>query len=837
MGDVGYSATLPGPERRSLGRRVQSLAAPAAALLAFALMGWVNGWNDYLGAALWVTVLLASAVGWGALALSLTRARVCDWGMCLAVGLAVHLAIGGVLELFALASVRSCTAVALAGVLAWAAARWRTARAGETNAQPRATGTAALIMPALYVAASFACLASLADQTFNPYDDHVAYFEFPKQILGTGTLFEPFSQRRVSSYGGQSYLHALVVAYASIERLHVVDRGISVVALLGLLVGFGRERRLSPAAIALPALLVLARDPLPANTASTLSGAVFAFASFRIVASRTDAEGTARGWAAGDALLLGILAGAFATLRQNYLVPAFLFPMLWFAYRAALDRRGRALWLRDASLAAAFALLFLLPWAILAYRSAHTPLFPLVAGDARPDFSLAMPTTLAETAQLFLLSSISWSIFPELWILGVAAALTKRAAPLKLLLASTVVSFATLVYTLRASDDVPNIVRYFVSVELAFVLAATVLALSMEGPRKRLVRGLVAFAIVAHLGVELIVRPTLLHLGWGAAAIAAELSPKVREQRQNSEDGANAAYRAIQESTAPGAAILVLLDEPYRFDFARNPIVNFDMPGAVSPAPHLPIGEGPEALAKYLSSVGLRYVAFAVREDSFLYQRGLWETHALNPVPPRDGTTLGALLKAQAPFYLDVFDNLEALAKTRVNVFADGPTHVLESRHEGRLGHRPVDGKSATSSGRTGATTFTTVWFKGTPRSFEAPSTQASAARPASLAISRRATTRAISKRPRRASPLPHAARPRPSWSLALRRATCARVSAPSMHATSAVTPEARASLKSVRTRPTVPSIPARAPLASASERAASSSSARFARLSAPSSG
>ena len=86
------------------------------------------------------------------------------------------------------------------------------------------------------------------DARFNLWDDNMAYRSFVQQFLDTGTLYEPFSFRRVAAYGGASLLQSLVLAFTSRDRIHISDDGIAVLLALGLVraTGPGRAARRAP---------------------------------------------------------------------------------------------------------------------------------------------------------------------------------------------------------------------------------------------------------------------------------------------------------------------------------------------------------------------------------------------------------------------------------------------------------------------------------------------------------------------------------------------------------------------------------------------------------------
>ena len=128
-------------------------------------------------------------------------------------------------------------------------------------------------------------------------------------------------------------------------------------------------------------------------------------------------------------------------------------------------------------------------------------------------------------------------------------------------------------------------------------------------------------------------------------------------------NGPDDLYALLQDAVPPGARLLVLLDEPYRLDFRRNTIINFDEPGGVSPPPGIPIGRGPEELARYFSSLSIRYIAFRITDRSREYCVGTWRRRLAQPTT-WDMHNRSAQFKSMARYYLDVFDNLKALSQT-----------------------------------------------------------------------------------------------------------------------------------------------------------------------------
>jgi hypothetical protein len=116
--------------------------------------------------------------------------------------------------------------------------------------------------------------------------------------------------------------------------------------------------------------------------------------------------------------------------------------------------------------------------------------------------------------------------------------------------------------------------------------------------------------------------------------------------------------------------LVIMLDEPYFFDYARNEIWNLDMPGSASPAPGIPCFQGPEVVAEYFLAHGIRHVAFVLGDRSaYLYRRDVWFDHLF-------GTE--EIWRVYAPYMVDVMSNLGALADSRVRMHEEAGMVLLD---------------------------------------------------------------------------------------------------------------------------------------------------------------
>jgi hypothetical protein len=135
---------------------------------------------------------------------------------------------------------------------------------------------------------------------------------------------------------------------------------------------------------------------------------------------------------------------------------------------------------------------------------------------------------------------------------------------------------------------------------------------------------------------------------------AMNLPLQMREVKPFFDPRLRRAYAHLQSLVPPGEKILTMVDASYWFDFRRNPIVSINAVGGSSPPPGIPFGQGPQALADYLKSLGYRYViAVDFNNAVLLYTRRLWNEAT------RPEWFYRALWK---PRFNDFMDNIDALA-------------------------------------------------------------------------------------------------------------------------------------------------------------------------------
>jgi hypothetical protein len=633
-----------------------------------AAVGAPGHWSPLRTAVLWGLGVILCFVGWGGwLRRRLLPEVEVDWGLEAAWGMALTLAVGGPLCLLGLARRTVLLVWAFAGI-ALAARGAARAVAGWRRAGPRAPRSwDGLVLAGLVGLVAFVFVGSATRSGPNPSDDWVAYLPFIHKLVQTGTLIEPFSVRRMASYGGQTLFQALTLMASDDAQIQLFDQGICLVVLVGVVLGFARGARGARVVAFLLVLVLVMLPEVRINSASEVSGALGFLAAFRTIVL-VDRE-RLRGWHAS--LLVALTIAAVSTLRQpnmfvaGFMVLALLIPT---AGEAPADRRRR--FLEVAALTAAI----LLPWSTLAFRSNHTFLFPLFPGNYDPSYAGITPSAHWEPRLRFYLGALFHDepirVMPILLLAAPAVARGPNRRALLGLWVGTIVAFALVVLSLPESDNF-TVARYgfasVVALAVATGLAASDPGATAPGEPEARVEPIALALIAVAFGIQIqTTHGTIVHNFGGALGriFAADRSPPPMAVTAPE-------VRKMQAAIPAGAPMLVMIERPFLLDFTRNPIVLFDQPGAASPRRALPLMAGGEAVARYLVGEGLRYFAFAWpdRPQNDLYRRAHWKAMLQDPRPNAPGA---------ARLYLAAFDAADYLARTRHKLYDDGHLVVVD---------------------------------------------------------------------------------------------------------------------------------------------------------------
>ncbi|MFO0664250.1 MAG: hypothetical protein U0174_09875 [Polyangiaceae bacterium] len=605
------------PTHRNLGKGLAILfSALAVSALVLVMQRLTN--NNLVIASTFGLLLLVSCAGWGSsLVYLVARRRTVDLGLRMVWGMSVLAFVGGVAMLFRAFSNNVGFAMTYLGVFQACAAAYREAttlgRWGRVFARrmrlPRFVFGALLVL-----FAAWAYLGAASDSYLNPFDDHPAYLPLMKRLLATGTIFEPFSERRALSLGGQTLFQAILYTRSSFDQIQLFDSGVCKVLLLILIWGDGyRNGKRAWHAPYVASVIVIGVPQFNINTASYYSGACFFLALARTIAwLRPSAD-------ARSHLPVALVAAGCMTLRNSYAV-VLVFMLAFYAWGEV--RTARVRWRVVLGCALAFVAL-LAPWLWLSQQSTGSLLYPVAVGNGNPDALMIAPSKglfdFFQRAIAAFSAMVPLSTAP-LFILGALLVREQHASqPLRGLWFGAVGGFGILLWQASTLDPFGTARYTFPS--LAALAIFSVLRASQkrreESSRTAYMVATGATMLMAYTSRD---ATTYLYSTFG---------PSVDERLHGHGDRPMTVVGAreirAQEHTERGAPIAVLLDEPFALDFMRNPIFNFDLPGTLSPKPGMPRFQGSRAVLTYLRNANIRYVIFVRSEFSqWLYRDALW---------------------------------------------------------------------------------------------------------------------------------------------------------------------------------------------------------------------
>jgi hypothetical protein len=643
---------------------------------------------SYFLAFVWGILILLSLIGWGGVLNRLLFPKEeTSWGQRAAWGMAFSVVVGGVLNFLSCISRTTILVYLGLGMVAWLIGS--IARRGslpKSVSQPMpdvrkpkillAVGVFAVISLALIrYAASVSVVrcdwvaVGLPVTRFFVTDDFQSYAVFPEKMVQMGSMGrDPFNERRLeSSLGGQSFLHTFVLSMLSVQNLHIIDPGLGLIVIIGLLWGIFKERGISPVWSLSILVLFLLMDPPPNNITSLYTGSALFLSLYCTLAWK--AFPTSR--FVSRILIIALLAAAICSLKSNFIPACGVLLACSFLCYVIGQNFGRGA-IAELVGVAILIVAFMFPWMISMYQSSGTLLYPLlgkgyhqsVYGNALSAYS---GLTVFQSARL-ILHSLKGAPFLALVSLGATYLASRkrriggREPVLSLLLGATLGLVVITVATQGAASY-----RY----SFAFVLVAILVLMIETSSSRREGAGQntweasapffaagVAFFLVgsAWANAWIIYGDSFPGIKLGLAGV-----PLIPVQQY-------AEYQRLQQSIPAGKVVLARLEKPILLDFKRNTVYVLDW-AVASPPPGMPLFQGSEALARYLASQSIRYVAYSYS----------------NPETSFGPRFSDAVMSGWGPWVVtdlrntyDFQDNLAELGRTRRRIYDDGKNFVLD---------------------------------------------------------------------------------------------------------------------------------------------------------------
>jgi hypothetical protein len=623
----------------------------------------------FLWAQMWGAILVIAFIGWGHLALKCLTGQASSVGLSACAGLSMALFLGGLLNLLHLITGGVLICLTLAGV---GLAIGRIIRPTGKSPMPEA----AAVLPAWRGAWSWQRLALLCFVllllfriastprvvAYVQTDDSQFYLAAPVKMMNERYLAaDPYSERRVEgSVGGNYFLQGLVISFLPLQNIQMADQYVGLVLIVLVSFALARQFELSPLKTAILGIFSISLPPTNLNlTFNVLPSALF-LAMVLI--------GTQRAYLtqrpAVQAFLVGALAGTVCSLKSTYLPHAVLFCLALYLLWGF--EKGWRFAFMGWAFALMGALLVLVPWMAEMRVTSGTYFYPVLGtGYSFTSYHQFPAPYRAGLAQVFSEGAVYF--LPLTAIIFAQIFLIRREERSLVFLAMTMACLlGTLATDIATGGE--SVRRYNFPVVMP-VLLLTYLQFSWQRrlrprwkPGRALQAGGIAMLMLAMALTEYEVQDSRYSNMFNR--IRASLTDPPLDTPETRQE-----YAKISSALPKDGLILTTLQNPYLLDPLDRRVLLADWPGCASLPPGWPIKEDGEALAEYLLSHSIRYLAYTYTGNVQLSDCLRVST---NPVH-RSGW-----LTVEYESYLLANKQYLELGQSRRKIYDDGKVFILD---------------------------------------------------------------------------------------------------------------------------------------------------------------
>jgi hypothetical protein len=523
---------------------------------------------------------------------------------------------------------------------------------------------------------------------FHRVDDYFGYLVFPEKMIQMGSMGpDPFSGRRMgASLGGQSFLHTFVLSLFSEQNLRIIDPGITSIVVVGLILGFLQENKISPRKSLLILLPAIATIPPARNSTAMIVSTVLLLSLFRTLNWEKLKD---RSWIA-NACIIALITSALAGSKYSLLPTTGLFFGLTYGFYLIHFKFKRTT-IYEFIAAIFLIFLLLLPWMISMYQSSGTLLYPFLGKGYTGYYQY----DISPSSEIFTFRGIKLIIRSLLEVTHIVLFLLiiaylqlrpwkawqshERKASLAFLISVCFGVFSIIVGTGGRSA------RYTFPFVYAAIIILIILIITQIEVRERIQKqsyqSIAQFLGIFVIGILIVsggnwanpIKYYTNHINnikLGLANVPLVAKPQESDR-----------YLKLQQSIPPGEIILTRLNKPFLLDFKRNQIFIVDVPGAASPPPGMPLFQGSEVLSNYLTSQSIRYVAYAYKNGTG-FSRRYWidklGSEIYPWVKPNKILELHPWVRNEVQYTLDFQDNLKKLGENRKIIYDDGQIFVID---------------------------------------------------------------------------------------------------------------------------------------------------------------
>lgn len=436
----------------------------------------------------------------------------------------------------------------------------------------------------------------ILEPIINPYDDEVAYFSNLKQYLDAGSLLDPFSLRRLASYGGQIFLQSLYVA-----NIPVVFSGLFEVVYSNIIVVFYfylllRKRYLF-FAFCLPFIFLFSSQPR-INSAPTTSAMLFLIPIFMNLTNLNTKPFLFR----KKIYSLVLIIFTFVTLRANYLpFGIFLFSICLF--QAFYKTEKKIIFFKTIII---FSSLMFLACLSL-YVTSRTPFFPLFNGN----FNINYGTFKNNYSQLFF-SEYLWQIYEMtdfifLFFICICLFFLKTSKVLSFIYILAFLVYLMTIYSLKSTLSGISVYRYMFGISISLYFFTIIYLLNkykiFYSKSLKLILMLTIFVTLAIFLLPGVCLTSANYFRLLKSDTSVEITFKKVQNLKN-------LFERIENKIPKNSKVLLVVEQPYYFNYDRNIYQNIDVIGNVT-VDNFELSQATdEQTLRYFKSLNFDYIIF-----------------------------------------------------------------------------------------------------------------------------------------------------------------------------------------------------------------------------------
>lgn len=455
-------------------------------------------------------------------------------------------------------------------------------------------------------------LTNLCVYPFNEGDDFQGYLVLARRILDEGYQGGDIFNLRaiVQGFGGGNYVNAFFLQWIPLRFIHVAEGGLGLFLLSSLTINYVNvEKKGGWKSIGGIACICIFAIFIPiVNITPILSAAALAF-GILLLAQIPRANPDFK-----IAFLLGLYAVGLTLLKGTLVVPAIVFCAVFYLSQMIRLRKWSVV--IEAFITLSIFVILLAPWALINYYYFDTLFYPLLGAGLVTSGGFGLVgydiflDNLYQYHPLYLLTLATWFLL-----------ICYEKSPSKILfshvlLAAYFVTTGLLALTPGGSFrynfvllTIPSI--FFVTSYLGIgkkIFVPPIAIISQTSSRRLLI--FVFIVSIAMLGNQVKrVGRHLFGMGLYSRLINVESQPfKLSDPMSSQFAKRVAVYQQLQDVMPLKSTALVVVDEPYHFNFSRNNLYVADIAGTTGFEPGVPFEGNSLDLANYLLTNHVRYV-------------------------------------------------------------------------------------------------------------------------------------------------------------------------------------------------------------------------------------